>query len=469
LTAHAHELLALAREALEAFGEAEAEVVIRRTHRGFARFAMGELGQHMDLEESQVLVRVAGGTGHQQVAEASTNRLDRAAIVTALERAREASQAVPASEGFTGFTGETEPEGARPPRFAASTDQMDATARADRVGHVLTRIRGEGLIGAGALETRTTSLAVATTRKRFVSHDGTTAQFRVWALESPGAGGAAGYGGALHRDVDALDLDHETDKAIRICQMSRARGSLDEGVYDVVFEPAAVAELVEWLGTIAFTGLAMEQGTSALAGRIGEPITGRAITMIESPLDPGPLGLAAPFDREGVWRRPVPLIEAGVARGVLYDRTTASRAGTTSTGSAILPDGIADGSIAPAAVHMSEGDAASVEELISGVDRGLYVCRLHYVNGLLEPRRAVMTGLTRDGCFLVEHGKITRALGNMRFTDSFLEGLARADGMTRERVAVQGGFSDSAHVVPAIRIRAFRFNGGSQEPPSATP
>ena len=80
---------------------------------------------------------------------------------------------------------------------------------------------------------------------------------------------------------------------------------------------------------------------------------------------------------------------------------------------------------------MDAGDAASVDALLAGIDRGLYVCRLHYVNGLLEPRRAVMTGLTRDGCFLVEKGKITRAVGNLRFTDSLLEGLARCDGRTR--------------------------------------
>ena len=99
--------------------------------------------------------------------------------------------------------------------------------------------------------------------------------------------------------------------------------------------------------------------------------------------------------------------------------------------------------------------------------RGLYVCRLHYVNGLLETPRAVMTGLTRDGCFLVENGKLTRAVGNLRFTDSFLEGLARCDGMTRERRALPTWWSDGGAIVaPAIRIRGFRFNGGSQVRPT---
>jgi len=115
---------------------------------------------------------------------------------------------------------------------------------------------------------------------------------------------------------------------------------------------------------------------------------------------------------------------------------------------------------------LGAGSASSVDDLLAGVDRGLYVCRLHYVNGMLEPRRAVMTGLTRDGCFLVERGKIARPVGNLRFTDSFLEGLARCDAMTRERKAVPTWWTDAgAFVAPAVRLRAFRFNGKSQERP----
>jgi predicted Zn-dependent protease len=160
----------------------------------------------------------------------------------------------------------------------------------------------------------------------------------------------------------------------------------------------------------------------------------------------------------------VPLVEKGVVRGVLYDRIYASRAGARSTGSSML--GESGSNVNACAVHMAPGAAASVDELIAGVDRGVYVRRLHYVNGLLETRRAVMTGLTRDGCFLIEKGKLAGAVGNLRFTDSLLEGLARCDGMTRARAAVPTWWSDAgAHVVPAVRMRSFRFNGRSQERP----
>ena len=162
----------------------------------------------------------------------------------------------------------------------------------------------------------------------------------------------------------------------------------------------------------------------------------------------------------------MPIVEKGVARAILYDRTYAARAGKASTGSALLPSMGSAGGVGATSLSLAGGAAGSVDELIAGIDRGLYVCRLHYVNGLLEPRRAVMTGLTRDGCFLVEKGRIVGPVGNLRFTDSLLEGLARCDAMTRARKAIPTFWSDAGAVVaPAIRMRAFRFNGRSQEPP----
>ncbi len=457
-------LLTLAREALREAGEAEAEVLVRAKERGFARVAVGELGQHMELVEPQAVVRVAHG---KRIAEATTSGLDRASLVAALVDAARSARLVPETPDFAGFAGADEPIAAEPPRFAPRTAETTAEGRVAMLAPCLEAIAKAGLVSAGALETTASSIAVATTRGLGRSHEATVATFKIWALETPGAGGAAGYGGDTHRDVGALDLERETERAVRICKMSRTPGSLEEGSYDVVMEPAAVAELVEWLATIGFGAPEVEQGTSPLAGRIGERITGEAITIAEDPLDPSDLGFGAPFDREGVARRRVPLIERGIARGMLHDRLTAARMGADSTGSAQLPElGVTPG-VSPCALHMEGGDAASVDELIAGVERGLYVCRLHYVNGLLETRRAVMTGLTRDGCFLIEKGKIARPVGNMRFTDSFLEGLARADAMTRARAAIPTWWSDAgANVVPAVRMRAFRFTGRSQEAPS---
>jgi len=461
---NADELLTLARDVLSSAGEPEVELYLRVAERGCARFAIGELGQHMQLSEPQAAVRVAHGL---QVAETVTTKLDREALLEAVRSTARAARLVPQVEGFPGFTRDEEPERASPVRHAQSTANATPEERVERLAPVLQAVRDAGLVGAGMLETAVVAHALATTGGCARSHDATFASYKVWALETPGAGGAAGYGGHAHRDVTALRIAEETERAVRVCRDSRDPGSLEAGTYDVVMEPEAVTELLEWLSSIAFGAPEIEQGSSPMAGRLGERITGEAIDLVEDPLSDDPeLGFGAPFDREGTWRGRVPLVERGVARAVLYDRTYASRMGTTSTGSALLPSPGSAAGVGATALALGPGEAASVGELIAGVKRGLYVCRLHYVNGLLEPRRAVMTGLTRDGCFLIEDGKIARAVGNLRFTDSLLEGLARSDGMTRERKAIPTWWGDAGVVVaPAVRIRGWRFNGRSQQRP----
>ncbi len=460
-------LLALARDVLAEAGEGESELYLRVTERGCARFASGELGQHMELSEPMAAIRVAHG---RRVAETVTSRLERASLVDAVRATAQAARLVPEVEGFAGFAGTSdagEPPTPLPLRFEQATASATPEERVERLLPVLRAVHGAGLVSAGMLETTLASHALATTRGCARSHDATLAAFRVWALETPGAGGAAGYGGGVHRDLRALRLEEETARAVRLCKDSRDPISIEQGAYDVVLEPEAVAELLEWLSAIAASAPEVEQGTSPLAGRLGERITGESIDIVEDPLDAGELGFGVPFDREGTWRQRVPIVEKGVARAILYDCTYAARAGEASTGSALLPSMGSAGGVGATSLSLAGGAAGSVDDLISGMDRGLYVCRLHYVNGLLEPRRAVMTGLTRDGCFLVEKGRIVAPVGNLRFTDSLLEGLARCDGMTRARKAVPTFWSDAGAVVaPALRIRAFRFNGRSQEPPT---
>jgi predicted Zn-dependent protease len=194
---------------------------------------------------------------------------------------------------------------------------------------------------------------------------------------------------------------------------------------------------------------------------MGQSITGPSLDISDDPL--GPLSLSAPFDREGVAKARVSLLDRGIARGVVHDRASAKRANTRSTGSAHAPHAMGGGGPTPTAIVMSGGAAANLEELFAGVKRGIYVRRLHYVNGLLEPRRAVMTGLTRDGTFLIEDGKIGRAVESMRITDSLLEAFQRCEGLTRDRQLVPNWWSPGGSTaVPGALLRKLRFTAGSR-------
>src|SRR5690606_3009968 len=191
--------------------------------------------------------------------------------------------------------------------------------------------------------------------------------------------------------------------------------------------PAAVAELLEWLGEIGFSSRAVEDGSSFVSGNLGRQVTGPAVSLVDDGSMPHAVGVPLPFDAEGQPKQRVVLVEAGVARGAVHDSRSARRAGCAATGHAhadpLFP---APGSKA-CHLHLSGGEA-DLDDLLGQVDRGLFITRLHYVNGLIEPRRAVMTGLTRDGAFLVEGGRLGRAIEPMRFTDSILEAFARIPG-----------------------------------------
>jgi predicted Zn-dependent protease len=458
------ELLSTCKDALVRASEPEAEVFARVRQRGVARFAIGALGQHMDLEDSDVVVRVAKG---RRIAEAKTSSHETSAIVEALRRAATIAAHSPETEGFGGFASkETQihsKENNPAPRRSESTVNTTAEDRVALLAPALQKIAARKLVSAGVLETSSGATVVATTGGCERAHDDSVASFRIWALETPGAGGAAGFGSSMHRDITKLEIATETEHAISRCELGKNPREQEAGTYDVVFEPAAVCELMEWLGMIAFAASEVEQGSSALAGRIGEKLTGEHVTIAENPVDQGDLGFGAPFDCEGTLRRKIPIIERGIAKNVLTNRIYAARRGEASTGSAVLPSLAGGSGISGVALQMEGGGAASVDELIAGVERGLYVCRLHYVNGMLEPRRAVMTGLTRDGCFWIENGKISHAVGNMRFTDSVLEGFSRIDAMTKARRSLPTWWNPGgATTAPAIRIRQFRFNGKSQ-------
>jgi PmbA protein len=227
-------------------------------------------------------------------------------------------------------------------------------------------------------------------------------------------------------------------------------------------EPRAVAALLELLGECALDGLAHAEGRGALVGRIGQQVAAPAINLADSPYSARTLPRA--FDAEGTPKRPLPLIQDGVARNVVHDCHSAALAGAESTGHAVAPGGDPEGP-RPRNLVLAGGGAADIEQLCAPIERGVYVTRLWYEN-VVRPKETLVTAVTRDGTFLIEDGRIARPLRDLRLTDSVLGILSRVQDLT----ATQELTSDAefygrrfAHgtVSPALRASAARFTGAT--------
>jgi len=238
---------------------------------------------------------------------------------------------------------------------------------------------------------------------------------------------------------------------------------IEPGRWDVVLAPTAVVVLVDWFGMIGFGTEAFDDGRSFVQVRFGEAVTGPAVTLLNDGTMAHGLGVPLPIDAEGQPRLRTLLLERGVARGSVRDHRGGRRRGCAPTGHALGLDLFSTGGAGPA--HLSfEPGAASLDSLLGRLDRGLHITRFHSVNGLTEPKRAVMTGLLRDAAFLVEGGRIRRGVRPIRFAEAILVALARVTGLDAVGAALEphGGINSEGKctVCPALCIPGFAFTSG---------
>jgi predicted Zn-dependent protease len=265
--------------------------------------------------------------------------------------------------------------------------------------------------------------------------------------------GGSGYAQAVGPDVRSIDPaaigEEAADKATR----SSEAVDLEPGEYPVILEEYAVATILEYLSWMGFSALAVEEGRSFM--EIGHQIMGPNVTIWDDGLDSA--GLPTALDYEGVPKQRVDLISGGVARSVVHDTATAGRAGTTSTGHG-LP---APNAIGPMAWNLFMAPGSSAKEvMVSGIERGVWVTRFHYVN-IIHSRRGILTGMTKDGTFLIEDGRITRPIRNLRFTQSIPEAFSAIEAIGSETRMVAAEYSGINARVPALRIARFAFTGAT--------
>jgi predicted Zn-dependent protease len=439
------EIRRVANAALEVPGADDVEVLFVHEWGGLTRFASSSIHQSTWREDTGVRVRVVTG---DRVGVAETNVFSARGARSAAESALEMAGVVAPDPAFPGLAP------ADPVEDTSRFDEATATTTPQRRAEGVAELVGacaDGFAAAGAFETMANEVAVANTHGQFCWAPTTLASLTTVVTGGDGGSGFAEVFGSAAGGIDPAELGRRaSDKAVA----SQRPRDLEAGRYTVVLEPSAVSTLVGFLAWIGFGGRVLAEGRSCFSGREDTRVAAEAVTIVDDAMAPGTLGI--PFDFEGVTRSRVPLIERGVFRGGVHDLRTAKQVGARTTGHA-LPSPNPEGPF-PLNLVMEPGDA-TVDDMVADTERGVLVTRFHYSN-VVHAVESTITGMTRDGTFLIEDGEVAYPVKNFRFTQSILDALRDTTMIGRE-TELASEFFFSASRVPALKVESFNFSGRS--------
>jgi PmbA protein len=420
-------------------GADETEVHVDETCDALTRFANNAIHQNVAENGLTVSVRtVVDG----RTARATTNRTDEDSLRAAIEASLSLAASQPKDPRLLPLPGRQSYR--RVNRFARPTATLTPEDRARAVHRVCDLAEKRGQVAAGIFASGSSQTAIGNSRGLFAAYRQTRAEFSVTMQESGAASWAKANCGDV-RNFDALKLaQRASDKAHRATNAVE----LVPGRYTVILEPAAVLDLVGFL-FYDFAATALQDQRSCLNERMGKPLFGKNISIWDDAYHP--LQLGAPFDGEGLPRQRVLLMDGGVPKNLVYSRSAAKQARRKPTGHGFaLPNEYGE---APMNLVFS-GGKSSLEEMIASTERGLLVTRLWYIREV-DPYEKVLTGMTRDGLFLVERGTVASAVRNFRFNQSILEMLRNVELLgPAVRATGEEAFE---MVVPAMKIRDFQF------------
>ena len=350
--------------------------------------------------------------------------------------------------------------------YRRRTARLPAAEKAEKVGVILDsgldyddRITSV----AGYFVNGSRTIALANSSGVDVVSSFSVADLQINAISKDAGSSGYGYSAKSSRDVSTFDYEGLATEAAENSVSSLNPVTLQPGEYEVVLKPHAVGTLLDRMGD-GFSAESHRDGRSFLSGRLGEKVFDDKLTLIDDGRDLSTL-TAFPFDGEGVPKRRLPLIRDGVAESLCYDTYQANIDGIESTGHRPHKIDRMDGQTFKSPIPMNQivvTGTSSMEDLISDVSRGLLVTRFHYVT-VMDEREAILSGMTRDGTWLIEDGEIRHPVKNLRFTDSMLKAFSRVDAIgdgstvemrCREYTGLLGSLT-----TPSMKLRSLRFTG----------
>ncbi len=425
----------------------ETEVRVDSVTDALTRFANNTIHQNVAEQGASISVRTVFDG---RTARATTNKTDEESLRRVVATSTELARRQPKNRNLLPMPGRQKYPAVR--RYFEATAAATPADRARVVARVVKSAAGRGQTAAGIFSTGAMESVIANSQGLFAAYRQTRAEFSVTMMQDTAAAGnslgSSGWAKANAPDIRALDPLALAGSAGQKAALSRAPRELTPGRYTVILEPAATLDLVGFL-FYDFAATAVMDRRSCLNNRVGKKIFGENISLWDDATHP--LQLGAPFDGEGMPRQKVLLVDRGVPRNLVYSRATARRLRKRATGHALaLPSEWGE---APMNLVL-EGGGSSVEQMIQSTERGILLTRVWYIREV-DPYEKVLTGMTRDGTFLVEDGRVVCGIRNFRFNQSLLEMLSNVEQLgPAARAAGEEAFE---MVVPAMKVRNFHF------------
>ncbi|HWF37943.1 MAG TPA: TldD/PmbA family protein [Candidatus Acidoferrales bacterium] len=433
---------------LEALGEKiiklseadETEVEIHLATDALTRFANNTIHQNVAEQILHISVRaVVDG----RTARASSNKTDPESLRNVVSAAAQLARNQPRNPDLLPMLASQKYQ--KVSRFSSATAGATPQIRAREVIKVCCLAEKVKQTSAGILSSGHAQSVLMNSKGLLARYEQTRAEFSVTMLEENSSGWAKATSFDI-REIDPLSL---AESASRKAATSRNPRELAPGHYTAILEPAAVLDLVGFL-FYDFAGTAIRDKLSCFTGRLGKKIFSDNITLWDDVYHP--LQLGEPFDGEGVPRQKILLIDRGVPTNMVYSRATAKKMKAKPTGHGFeLPNEHGE---APMNLVWSGGDK-SIEDMVASTERGVLVTRLWYIRDV-DPYKKILTGMTRDGTFLVENGRIAGGIRNFRFNQSVIDMLGNVE--TLGPAVRSSGEESFDMVVPAMKVKNFHFS-----------
>jgi len=418
------------------------EIIASENKSELTRFAESYIHQNVAEADLNLIVKIIN---ENRIGAVQMNSIDEATISKNIEKAIEVTKITPKLDYHYCLL--TPQSYKIKSKYSKDTANFTPLNRAQLVKQLIKEVNQRGYEAAGAFKTEESTLLVANSEGVFAFDRGTKVDFNCVITRD----NSTAHTSFIDSDINNFNIHKITDELLDTALKNVEQIEIDPGIYTVILSPEAVAEILNYAGYTAFNGKMIMEGKSFICNNKGKKIFPETVTVSDDPFDE--LTMPLPFDLVGYPREKIYLIKDGVVKDGVYDHLTALKYNRKCTGNTLSPEQASFGAL-PFNMVMKEGDS-TIDEMISGTKKGIYISRFHYVN-ILNPMSIQLTGMTRNGTFLIEDGKLGRAIKNMRFNTSVVDMLKAVNMISKERQTKEGFIGPT--VAPYLRTNNFTFS-----------